>query len=165
MSANWASRALGWAAALAVAAGAVWTVSTLASRGATAARLDRRAAELQHLRAMESESVRRRAMIAALDRTGGGAPISVSTLVQNVLPGLSADVRAREPEAAASGWRARRVDVDLAGVPFERAAAFMSEAERCQPPWRVIECSVRASRQGEGLGQVRLVLESLEKAP
>lgn len=159
------SRMLAWIAAAAVVAGLAWSAATLAGRPAVAARLDRRASELRQLREMADESARRRAMVTALDRFAGAASVSVSTLAENALPGLAADIRTREPEPAGPGWRARRVDVDLSGIPFERAAAFMSEAERCRPPWRVIECVVRASRQGDGQGQIRLVLESLERAP
>lgn len=150
-------------AAVALAAGVGLTAGTLRERGAIAARLARKLADLSALQTLQAQGERHERMVAAFEGLENPHPESLPELVKSAFPGETAEVRGQEPKPVIPGWTARRAEVNFSNVRYDRLAEFIAMLESKRPPWRVMECAIRASRQGGDVGQVRLALESLDK--
>ena len=158
-------RTLTWGAAVAaVLIGLSMAGQSLLSLKPTTARLQRRLADLRQLRAMQATLAGHHNAIEAFEKIGAAYPVPLSGLVQTVLPDEAAEVRPHDPAPLIPGWTLNRAEVVFQSVRLERAAELIAKAESQRPPWRVAECVITSIREGDGRGQVKLVLESIEKA-
>lgn len=96
---------------------------------------------------------------AAADRTADPAALPRDT-------GLTyRDNRVADVPPVAAGWVLHRREVAFHEASLARVMAFVDAAQASRPPWRLVEADIRASAHTPGVGQVVLVLETVERAP
>jgi hypothetical protein len=103
-----------------------------------------------------------RAQVAAFAAAEATAPAALKAMLGNVMPGAQADLVELEPRRLGHGVVARRVDLKLEKVALEDLGALMVRMERYRPPWKIRQCSIRATPGDAGHGQANLVVEALE---
>jgi hypothetical protein len=136
---------------------------TFAQKNAVAARLARRQADLRRLEEMQTAVARYRRMVSAFESLPATHPVPVSEFVRAELPGVTAEIREQPSQPVVAGWVLRRVEIAVPEVSLDAFATFVARAEAQRPPWRLAECSIRASPRTGGYGQVTLVLEGLAR--
>ena len=156
--------ALWGAAAIAVIAGAGLTAGSLSQSRTVFQRLDRKRVDVERLEAMQNEMTRRRAMVARFAELKRVAPAPIADLVKSVIPDSAPEIHEPPPQPVVPGWSAQRAEISFAGVSLDRLARFIVQAESQRPPWRVVECAIRAPAPPGDTAPVRLVVEALERA-
>ena len=153
-----------WAlAAASVVAGLGMAAATFRERKADAARLTAKLSDVRELQRMQAIAAERRQMVALFEGLEKTHPEPVADLLKSALPDASPEIRERESPPPPAGWTARRLEVSFASIPLSKLADFIVLAEGKRPPWRVVECTIKAVPQPADCGQVKLLLEALEK--
>lgn len=73
------------------------------------------------------------------------------------------DNRLQDVPAVPPGWTLHRREVAFHEAPLSQVMAFVDTAQAARPPWRPVEVDIRASAHTPGVGQVVLVLETVER--
>jgi len=142
--------------------GLLMTITSIADASEKIERMQRKADDIRTLRDYEETSRRRRAQQAILEGFRGRPGPRLPALAREILPAANAEVRERKSTPAMNGWVLRQADISLSEVPMLRVADLIHAAEAGRPPWRLTSCTMRASPQTEGHGQVALSFELLE---
>ena len=126
--------------------------------------LDKKQADIETLRSLDrrvrpGEVARRRFEEMAVDP----AAVSLDDLAARVMAGVHIDDSRTMTDAIEPGWNVRRVEWTLHHVPFDPLMTFVREAEAQRPPWRLVECTLRASSASPGAGQAVIMLETVER--
>jgi len=152
-----------WAAAVvSVLLGASLAIKAEREIRVQRARLAQVNADLAGLRAMEADIAGYLDARGSFEELGDLKTANLEEILSSALPGVSAeDVRDTYDELDA-GWGIRRKELSLKSVPLAGVMAFVQEAERCRPPWRLAKCSIRGG-SSSGLGNVSLLFEVVEK--
>jgi hypothetical protein len=150
------------AAALAMAAGIVSTLLTLRQKEAMVSRLDHRIADLKELEEMQATLSHDQAVVDALVKAGKRFTESLPDYFKTALSNETVNIRDLGTQPAVAGWVVRRTAVDISDIRMDKLMPVLAELERSRPPWRVAECSLRASRSDGLYGEAKLVLEHLE---
>jgi hypothetical protein len=102
---------------------------------------------------------------AALNRldagvSAGGSTSPLEAMLKTALP--SANPANENLGAVDVGaWMVEQREISLTSVSFAEAMQFVDEAESASPPWRLVECTLRAGdgqEKGKGRGNVVLVM-------
>ena len=151
------------AAVVTLLAGGVMTVGSLGQRQPAAKRLQRELSDLQTLKNMEATQAYRERVVEAFQKLKDARPVPPADLLKSSLPDVTAEVRVAPTDPVIPGWIAHRVEISLPGVPIEKLAGFVAEAESRRPPWRVVDCALKSSGKSEDVVQAKLVMESVER--
>jgi hypothetical protein len=149
-----------WGAAVLVFLFAVgWSVRSVVLSTQVTAGLTDRCRHIARLREVQARMARYDGAVAQFDALGAVSSEPLAPLVRSVFPDDRAEVRERESMPPVSGWTVRRMDVVLGEVDLQRLGLLLQKLEDGRPPWRLRECTIKASRQAPGRGKVTLVLE------
>ncbi|MDA0323026.1 MAG: hypothetical protein O2923_09975 [Verrucomicrobia bacterium] len=149
-------------ATVAAVVGLLMTTTSIADASEHIQRMQRKADHIRTLRDYEETSRSRKAQQAIVEGFRGRPGPSLPALAREIIPEANAEVRERKSTPAMNGWVLRQADVSLSEVPMLRVADLIEAAEAGRPPWRLTSCTMRASPQTEGHGQVTLSFELLE---
>lgn len=157
------TRAAYLVAAAIFALGVGATVHAVRATPAAMRRMQRKAADLEELRALERGRETLAAAIAAYDQLASKKARPVAELAERAGIAAKPAVRRRDPRPAAAGWVSSSLTVTFEDLPLSQLPAFIAEASAAgsQPPWQLVECSITALDQGRG--RVVLTLEALER--
>lgn len=150
------------AAALALAAGIVWTVFSVRQAASLTPRLNRRLAALEELRTMRETQGRYEAALTAFEALSNAAPVALPELAA-AAAGAAPTIRAVETRPLERGWTIARSEVAFNDINLDRLPAFLRDAESRRPPWRLAECSITASTRADNFVRVVLVMEAIGK--
>ena len=90
------------------------------------------------------------------------------TPLENILRRVASDLpmpelTERGTEPLSEGWQLRRVEAVFPDIPLTEVSRFLMLCAEERPPWKPTRMQVTASPSGRGYGQVRLILEGIER--
>ncbi|MBP7829360.1 MAG: hypothetical protein KA248_05540 [Kiritimatiellae bacterium] len=144
---------------LLLAARAAWQTRPVAEQ------IRAKLSDLDQLRALQAGRAREEQAVSFFENMSGHAPVPLRETVGRLLPGFPSAVRVGEDRPAASGWVVRQAEIGLDPVPFTEIGRLLAElqGDGTRPPWRLVECQIKAAEQGAGQGRVTLGMQALEK--
>jgi hypothetical protein len=146
----------GSATGLALVAGLILTLRTLGSLDSATALWARKATEAAALQRLAAITAEQRAEVA-LRATAPAEPANLGVLLRDTLPGITAEWRALEPLPTIPGWTAPRQGVTLTNLTGDELGRFLAAATTANPPWALLECSLRAAPRAGHLARAELV--------
>lgn len=150
-------------AALAVVVAVIFALNTLADVRASQRQVRLRQQELQEIRDLQKD---RQARMAVLDELTADltARDTLAGLLQQHLPGITADRALRESAKGPMDWIIKRYDVRIDRVPSAQLHAFLSACEQARPPVRLVDLQVATAKEDGPPGlQAQLTLVELTR--
>ncbi len=152
-----------WGAAfLAVMIGVMLSIRSLSGLGRTTEIWDKKAKDLQELKAMRSIAAEHRSLLNHYAQFPSFAP-SLGELAAKAVPGLSFMTRTTETHPALPGWTAKKVSIGLVDITGDDLGRFLKAVGNAAPPWAILDCTLSASPAPGRLAKVELVLETVER--
>jgi hypothetical protein len=144
-------------------AGVGLSVQTAGTVRATRLRVESKRRDLDRLRAIEAEVKRAEAAKRAAEQRPARLAESLLPLVQAQFAAFKAEDFRETRRDLVPGWAVRQTEVSFGEVPFAGVMEFVRKAEAMNPPWRLAQCTLRASPVAPGAGQVVLQFEAVQK--
>ena len=158
------SRVLLWLAVAAiVAAGVGLSVNSAGMVRETRLRVERKRRDLDKLRVIEAEVRRGEAAKQAIEQRPTRPAEALLPLVQAQFAGFRAEDCRETRRDLIPGWVVRQTEVSFGEAPLAGVMELVGKAEAMDPPWRLAQCTLRASPVAPGAGQVVLQFEALQR--
>ena len=157
-------KALAAIAALLIAAAALMTFLGAGRTLAMADDFKKKRSQRLELLALQARLARGQSALAAFNTLADAAPADPARLAAEALDGATPRQREMGFTSLADGWTARRIELEWAEIPLDKAWTFLVRAESNRPPWRLAEYRFTAEPGRPGSGRLAVVLEALEKA-
>lgn len=160
----WGMRIFWGCAAAVFFSGIVLAVKVAGSVPPARDQLTRVGVNLHRLALLESDLARYEAARSLFE----ALPVKRASALEQLASGVFREAKSpeiQEQETIAVGeWFLKRYEVSFPDAPLAHVLEFASLAEAQRPPWRLVQCEIRASSRTSGTGHVTLVFESLEKS-
>lgn len=151
-----------WAAAiLAAAVGILLALKTDKEIREGHLRLARAHDNIAALGLMKAERQRYLQARQLFSTLAGSETVELKAVLSSALPAAKIEDRRETYEELADGGRVRRQEISLNEAPLAGVMAFVQNAERCRPPWRLVKALIRGSSSA-GAGSVSLTFEVVE---
>jgi hypothetical protein len=161
MKARWTELLLIAGAVILLLVGLVWSSITVQQLERTGEQLDRKQQDLQTLTALEARLSKPKAALQLMERTGASGPVDLQNLLRTQFPGQRLEARWREEREAAGGWRTVVMEVEANRISAVEVSRLLNITENQQPPWRLVECEVRALDASPETLDALLIFEGL----
>lgn len=153
-----------WLGAFAVLAlGAGMAIRTSGRLRGDAARIRRKAEELESLRMEKAMLEDYTVAVRAIDALPATARESFAGILKSATGTAQPEDVRDLYEPCAPGWTLHVKELVFDDLAIEEAMRLVGELEAQRPPWRMAKCGIRASSQEAGRGRVMLRMEHLEK--
>jgi hypothetical protein len=161
MKSRWTDLLLIAGAVILLIVGLGWSVLTVQQLDRTGQQLDRKQQELQTLTAIEARLAKPKAAFRLVERIGASGPVELQNLLRTQFPGQRLEARWREEREAAAGWRTVVMEVEANRISAVELSRLLNITENQQPPWRLVECEVRALDSSPETLDALLIFEGL----
>jgi hypothetical protein len=163
MNDNLLTRLLWLSVAVFLVIGISMTIRNLGKADEVSQRVKKKTGELKILRNMEADLARYETARKKMEQVSEKHLISLSGILQEVLPGAKADDVKDSRKDLVEGWSLRQKEVSMNDVPLGKSMEFVQKAESQKLPWCLTKCVIRAAPRTAGVGQVVLSMEALDK--
>lgn len=150
-------------AIIAVSAGVLLMLTTLATLRANADRLKTHATNMKELQRLQQLSHGTRTAVGAFERLENPHPVPIRQLLRDSIGDEDYSSQAPPPRPKIKGWLVRQMDISFKDIELSKVAAFLERAEAQRPPWRLSRCVIHSSSASGGSGRVSFTLEALDK--
>ncbi len=146
-----------------IAAGLALVVSldTALSLPRRRAVIQRKQDTLQQIQTHASRWSAEEALQARLDAAGAWTPMDLNALATRLWNSEAIRTYMRQAVPIADGWQVREAVLEGRGIPYATLPAFLDEASRHEPAWRLRALELKSAAAGEG--DATLTMEALEK--
>jgi len=150
-------------ASLILMTGVILTITTISQMPIANQKLQKRVDAFQQLCNLEKTVNRQQAAVRVFEGLTNDFPVSLTALATSCVTNATAEIRMRNTRDMSDGWILKEVEIIFNDVNVNHALSFLNAAEFSQPPWRLTECHISATRSENSYGRVVLIMEALSK--
>lgn len=141
----------------------VMTVGSMLSVPERERHLDQLLTTLDDLARIRASLVDDEAAILRYEHLPETRPTDLAALAGRTAPGVAVDIQRREHKELGQGWVRNRMHVVFNQIALPDLGRFIDSAEQQRPPWRLVECQIKAHPSVEGAAVATLLVEGVQQ--